>query len=78
MRAVVVHGADDLRIDERPDPVPGAGEVLVAMEWGGICGSDLAYWRRAASACARLRSKSAWASNSSRSFSSWTPRAQGS
>ena len=23
--AVVVHGADDLRIDERPDPAPGAG-----------------------------------------------------
>ena len=28
MKAVVVHGADDLRIDERPDPVPGPGEVL--------------------------------------------------
>ncbi len=54
MRAVVVHGADDLRIDERPDPVPGPGEVLVAMEWGGICGSDLAYWRHAASGTAVL------------------------
>ena len=28
MRAVVVHGADDLRVDQRPDPVPGPGEVL--------------------------------------------------
>ena len=25
MRAVVVHGAGDLRVDERPDPIPGAG-----------------------------------------------------
>ncbi len=54
MRAVVVHGAGDLRIDERPDPVPGPGEVLVAMEWGGICGSDLAYWRHGASGTAVL------------------------
>ena len=55
MRAVVVHGANDLRIDERPDPVPGAGEVLVAMEWGGVCGSDLAYWCSGASGTATLR-----------------------
>jgi L-idonate 5-dehydrogenase len=55
MKAVVVHGADDLRIDERPDPVPGPGEVLVAMEWGGICGSDLAYWRHGSSGTAYLK-----------------------
>jgi L-idonate 5-dehydrogenase len=35
MRAVVVHGPGDLRIDERPDPAPGPGEVLVAMEASG-------------------------------------------
>lgn len=45
MRAVVVHGPDDVRIDELPDPRPGRDEVVVAMEWGGICGSDIAYWR---------------------------------
>jgi len=55
VRAVVVHGAGDLRIDERPDPVAGPGEVLVAMEWGGICGSDLAYWRHGRSGTATLR-----------------------
>ncbi|MFD5753050.1 L-idonate 5-dehydrogenase [Streptomyces sp. NPDC127033] len=54
MRAVVVHGAGDLRIDERPDPVPGEGEVLLAMEWGGICGSDVAYWKHGASGTAAL------------------------
>lgn len=55
MKAVVVHGAGDLRIDERPDPKPAVGEVLVAMEWGGICGSDLAYWRNATSGTAVLK-----------------------
>ncbi|MFD5321763.1 L-idonate 5-dehydrogenase [Streptomyces sp. NPDC127098] len=54
MRAVVVHGPGDLRIDERPDPVPGPGEVLIAMEWGGICGSDVSYFRHGASGTARL------------------------
>ncbi|MFE7172639.1 L-idonate 5-dehydrogenase [Streptomyces sp. NPDC057616] len=54
MKAVVVHGAGDLRIDERPVPEPGSGEVLLALEWGGICGSDLAYWRKGASGTAAL------------------------
>lgn len=44
MKAVVVHAALDLRIDEVPNPVAAANQVLVRMEWGGICGSDLGYW----------------------------------
>jgi L-idonate 5-dehydrogenase len=55
VKAVVVHGPGDLRIDELPDPVPGPGEVLLSVEWGGICGSDLAYWRHGASGTAVLR-----------------------
>ncbi|TLS40486.1 L-idonate 5-dehydrogenase [Streptomyces montanus] len=55
MRAVVVHGPQDVRIDVRPCPVPGEGEVLLAMEWGGICGSDVAYWKHGASGTAALR-----------------------
>ncbi|MFD2025130.1 L-idonate 5-dehydrogenase [Promicromonospora aerolata] len=55
MRAVVVHGAGDLRVEERPDPVARRGEVVVAMEWGGICGSDLAYWKHGTSGTAVLR-----------------------
>ena len=54
MKAVVVHGANDLRVDERPDPAPGPGEVLIAMEWGGVCGSDLAYWKHGSSGTAVL------------------------
>jgi L-idonate 5-dehydrogenase len=55
VKAVVVHGADDLRVDDLPDPVPGEGEVLVAMEWGGICGSDISYWRNGSSGTAVLK-----------------------
>ena len=50
-----MHGAGDLRVDERPDPIPGPGEVLIAMEWGGVCGSDLSYWRHGGSGTAVLR-----------------------
>ena len=54
MKAVVVHGRGDLRVEEVEDAVCGAGEVLVQMEWGGICGSDVAYWRSGASGTAVL------------------------
>ncbi len=54
MRAVVAHGAGDLRIEEVPDPEPGPGEVLIRMEWGGICGSDLSYWRHGSTGTAVL------------------------
>ncbi|MGW7290896.1 L-idonate 5-dehydrogenase [Streptomyces xiamenensis] len=56
MKAVVVHGAGDVRVDELPTPAPpGPGEVLLALEWGGVCGSDLAYWKHGASGTATLR-----------------------
>ena len=54
MKAVVVHGRGDLRVEEVEDAVCGAGEVRVQMEWGGICGSDVAYWRSGASGTAVL------------------------
>ncbi|TDD82325.1 L-idonate 5-dehydrogenase [Saccharopolyspora karakumensis] len=55
MKAVVVHGNRDVRVDEVPDPVPGEGEVLLALEWGGICGSDISYWRHGGTGTAVLR-----------------------
>ena len=55
MKAVVVHGKDDLRVEEVPDPVAGPADVLVEMEWGGICGSDVAYWKHGASGTAVLK-----------------------
>jgi L-idonate 5-dehydrogenase len=54
MKAVVVHGAGDLRVEERPDPQAEAGQVVIAVEWGGICGSDLAYWKNGSSGTAVL------------------------
>src|SRR5437763_14688711 len=55
VRAVVAHGAGDLRVERRPAPEPGPGEVAVAVRYGGICGSDLHYWRHGAVGDFRLR-----------------------
>ena len=44
MRAIIVHKAKDLRIEE-VDPVsPQKGQVQIKMSVGGICGSDLHYY----------------------------------
>lgn len=55
MRAVVIHAAHDLRIDERPDPKRGTGEVLVRIQSGGICGSDLHYYHDGGFGTVRVR-----------------------
>jgi L-idonate 5-dehydrogenase len=44
MLACVLHGKKDLRVEEVPRPEPGPGEVAIAVELGGICGSDLHYY----------------------------------
>lgn len=40
MKAIRFHGIGDLRIDELPDPEPGPGEVLIAIEAAGMCATD--------------------------------------
>lgn len=40
MKAIRFHGIGDLRVDELPDPEPGPGEVLVAIEAAGMCATD--------------------------------------
>lgn len=55
MWAVVAHGAGDLRLEQREIPAPGPGEVAVSVHYGGICGSDLHYWRHGAVGDFRLR-----------------------
>jgi L-iditol 2-dehydrogenase len=42
--AAVLHAPGDLRIEERPMPTPGPGEVLVQVGSVGICGSDVHYY----------------------------------
>src|SRR3954452_5913135 len=41
MRALVVHGPYDARVDEVAMPEPGPGELLVRVDRAGICGTDL-------------------------------------
>lgn len=42
MRAVRWHGRRDVRVDDIAEPErPSASEALVAVEWCGICGTDL-------------------------------------
>lgn len=44
MDACVVHGAGDLRVEEREVAGPAAGQVAVRIAYGGICGTDLHYY----------------------------------
>lgn len=46
MRAAVLQGSA-ITIETLPDPAPGAGQLLVAPIYTGICGSDL-HWRERA------------------------------
>ncbi|SEA92001.1 L-idonate 5-dehydrogenase [Rubrimonas cliftonensis] len=55
MKAIVIHGPKDLRIEERPEEAPGAGEVLVRIVSGGVCGSDLHYYNHGGFGAVRLR-----------------------
>jgi len=43
--AVVLHGVDDIRLDDRPTPKPGPHDALIAVKSVGICGSDVHYWK---------------------------------
>lgn len=55
MKTLVAHAAKDLRIEERAMPEPGPGEVLVRMDRGGICGSDLHYYNHGGFGVVRLK-----------------------
>lgn len=55
MKAIVAHAAKDLRIEDHDMPVPAPGEVLIRMDRGGICGSDLHYYNHGGFGTVRLR-----------------------
>jgi L-idonate 5-dehydrogenase len=55
MLGCVIHGQGDLRVGELPVPEPGPGQALVAVRYGGVCGSDLHYWRHGGVGDFRLR-----------------------
>jgi len=41
MKALVFRGPGEMPLEDRPDPKPGPGEVVVAVRAAGICGSDV-------------------------------------
>ena len=55
MKAVVIHAARDLRVEEREPKSPGRGQVEIAIEAGGICGSDLHYFNHGGFGTVRVR-----------------------
>jgi len=44
MRAAVLHGRRDLRIEEVPTPAAGPGELLLEVTAVGVCGTDAGEW----------------------------------
>ena len=45
MQAAVLHGIQDLRVEERAAPLPGPGQVLLRIRRAGICGTDVHYFQ---------------------------------
>jgi L-iditol 2-dehydrogenase len=45
VRAAILHGPEDLRVEEVPDPEPEPGEVVVRIEAATTCGTDVKMWR---------------------------------
>jgi L-iditol 2-dehydrogenase len=44
LRAAVLHGPRDVRIEDRPAPAVGERDVLVEVRTVGVCGSDVHYY----------------------------------
>jgi L-idonate 5-dehydrogenase len=55
MKAIVIHGARDLRIEERPSGTIAPGQLRVRTAIGGICGTDLHYFNHGGFGQARVR-----------------------
>ena len=41
MKAAVVYGENDIRMEEAPTPSPGPGEVLIKVRGSGVCATDV-------------------------------------
>ena len=46
MKAAVLHGREDVRVESVPRPRPGPGEVLLRNRVALTCGTDLKVFRR--------------------------------
>lgn len=43
MKAIMLHGPNDLRFDDLPEPHPGPDDVVIRLRACGICGTDIAF-----------------------------------
>ena len=55
MKAIVIHAAKDLRIEDQASEDVGPGQVEIRLAAGGICGSDLHYFNHGGFGSIRLR-----------------------
>ena len=46
MKAAILHGPEDLRVEQVADPEAAAGEAVVRVEAATTCGTDVKMWRR--------------------------------
>lgn len=45
MKALMFYGGSDMRLEDIPEPAPGAEEVKIRVKWCGVCGSDIHEYR---------------------------------
>lgn len=55
MRAIVIHAAHDLRIEDRPEENLAPGQLRLRLATGGVCGSDLHYYNHGGFGAIRLK-----------------------
>ncbi|MEY8099363.1 L-idonate 5-dehydrogenase [Falsihalocynthiibacter sp. S25ZX9] len=55
MKSLVIHAANDLRIEDHDITPPASGEVQITMAIGGICGTDLHYYNHGGFGVIKLR-----------------------
>lgn len=55
VNGLVIHAPGDLRVERLPKPEVGAGQLLVRVRCGGICGSDLHYYQHGGFGTVRLQ-----------------------
>lgn len=55
MKRVIIHPPHELRVEEAEPDAMGPGQVTVAIRAGGICGSDLHYYRHGGFGTVRIR-----------------------
>jgi L-idonate 5-dehydrogenase len=55
VKAIVIHAAKDLRIEDRPEDPLGPGQLRLRLATGGVCGSDLHYYNHGGFGTVRLK-----------------------